>query len=336
MKVSRRKFVVTLAVLCCWGALESLSGQDDSQLNQAKTLLEKRMFSDAAAVTGQYLESHPNSADGHNLLGLILFREVPESSLRGRLRGPHYREAMGIDPKFVETNARASLVEYRKAVDFRPSSPSDLKIVALDFVLLGNYVDADKWLSKSVQRDPKDAQAWCFLSRIKYDINHFDEAITASKECLQRDSQNSGALDTMGLAYAEMSRTDDAIKAYRAAIELQAKSLEKDPYPFLDLADLFLKQGRAEQAVPLLAKAVDISPELANAHQLLGKAYLRMNQLQESARELEKTIELEPDCAPAHYLLGQVYRKAGQADKATKEFDKSAALYGTRSTPDVP
>jgi Tfp pilus assembly protein PilF len=61
-----------------------------------------------------------------------------------------------------------------------------------------------------------------------------------------------------------------------------------------------------------------------------------MNQLQESARELEKTIELEPDCAPAHYLLGQVYRKAGQADKATKEFDKSAALYGTRSTPDVP
>jgi hypothetical protein len=98
----------------------------------------------------QYLAKHPSSADAHYLLGFILFREIQERAT------DQNKGQVNFKPDAV----KASLAEYTEGAKYRTPSYLDLKVVALDYVLLEDYADADKWLSRSLEWNPQDAESW--------------------------------------------------------------------------------------------------------------------------------------------------------------------------------
>lgn len=111
----------------------------------------------------QTLQARPQSADAHFLLGYILFREIQAVG-----DADTYSDFHQPDPKLRNEKASESLAQFTEGAKYHDPSAFDLKIVALDYVLLGAYTDADKWLTKSLQWDPKDSQAWYYLGRTKY------------------------------------------------------------------------------------------------------------------------------------------------------------------------
>lgn len=313
--------------------------QQDPILVQAKSLLDGGKAGEARQLVVQYLDSHPSSADGHFLLGYILFREIQEHARsQAAASGASYPDARnkGAGPEFWESNAKASLAQYTEGAKYRTPGAFDLKVVALDYVLLGDYVDADKWLSKALEWSPKDADGWYYLGRTKYNENRFAEAIHAFEECLRLSPQNVKAEDNLGLSYAGLARNADAIAAYRTAIAWQANSIVKDPGPFIDLGGLLLDNNNPHDALTALLQAVAIAPQQSKVHELLGKAYSALDRLAEAQAELEQAVRLAPDNAPLHFMLAQVYRKEGLRDKAKAEFDRAAALNGTKSSPETP
>jgi tetratricopeptide (TPR) repeat protein len=116
------------------------------------------------------------------------------------------------------------------------------------------------------------------------------------------------------------------LTAYRNAIAWQAKVLNQDPAPFIELGRLLLEQDRPEEAISYLSKAGEIGPLDFRAHEYLGKAYSRLNKLQEAQYELERAVTLAPERASLHFMLGQVYRKRGMVEKAKLELGRGAAL----------
>ena len=40
----------------------------------------------------------------------------------------------------------------------------ELKVVAFDYILLGDFADADKWLTRALQSTPEDAEGWYYLA----------------------------------------------------------------------------------------------------------------------------------------------------------------------------
>ena len=316
---------------------EALKLAPDPGLTEARSLLEKGNVGEAREAVRRYLAKHPSSADGHFLLGYILFREI---QVRASQESPAdvalYQNPGASERKFQEENAKASLAEYTEGAKFRDPGAFDLKIVALDYVLLGDYVDADKWLTRSVESNSKDSEGWYYLGRAKYNENRFEEAIHAFEQCLKLDAKNVKAEDNLGLSYAGLGRAEEAAAAYRTAIAWQAQSAKKDVGPFIDLGSLLLEQNQPDAALLNLLQAAEIAPQESRAHELLGKAYSHLNQLPKAQAELEKAIALSPQSGPLHYMLGQVYRKEGLNEKAKTEFDRAAALNGTRSSPDTP
>jgi tetratricopeptide (TPR) repeat protein len=301
----------------------SAPGAESSILNESKSLADANRLTDAESKVRRYLETHASSADAHFLLGHILFRAIQaKASQEGRA-----------DPKFEEQNAKASLAEYTLGTKFRDPSAFDLKIVALDCVLLHDYVDADKWLTKSVELDPNNFETWYYLGRARYNEERFQDAIPAFQKCLALEPQSVKAEDNLGLSYAALNRRDEAVSAYQKAIAFQSESLIKDSGPFIDLGTLLLDENRAEQAVVYLSQGVAIAPEESRGHAGLGRAYSKLNNLSKAQDELEKAVQLAPDNGPLHYVLGQVYRKRGLVDKAKAEFDRFAQLNGSHSSP---
>lgn len=321
------------------------SDQSDALLSEAKTLFRQSKFTEADRAVREYLESHPNSADAHFLLGHILFREIQAEAVLDRQLALQVQGGMATSmaptpepplPKDREKKAKASLEEFTAGAKYRNPSAADLKFVAFDYIVLGDYADADKWLTKMLEWAPKDSDGWYNLGRTKYNENRFAEAISAFQQCLKFDPMNVKAEDNLGLSFAGMGRNEEAAAAYQQAIAWQGQSLAKNPRPYIDLGSLLIDENRPKDAVTLLLQAIEIDAHDSKTHELMGKAYTRLEDFPKALVELEKAVELSPETPNLHCMLAPVYRKQGLTEKAKAEYERCAALTGSRSTPQTP
>ncbi len=286
-------------------ALTGAHSSPDTPLAEARSLLELGKVDQAEEVTRHYLDLHKASADGHYLLGYILFKKQ---------------------------DAKASLAEYTEAARYRTPSAADLEAVAGDYVLLKDYPDADKWFSKAVEWNPTDSLGWYYLGRTKYNENRFDEAIGAFEQCLKLEPRNVKAENNLGLSFEGVNQLDKAKAAYRAAIDWQKEATNRDSGPFLDLGSLLTEDNHPDEALMYLLEAARIAPGDYRVHRQLGKAYTHLNQLDQARNELEEAVKLAPQNAPVHFMLSQVYRKQGLLDKARIESERYTALAGATSS----
>ena len=308
----------------------------DPALAPARSFLHEGKLSEAESATREFLRAHADSADAHFLLGFILFREVQAKWLEaGKGQGENLLysgDASGSVAEFRDAKAKESLAEFTAGAKYHVPSAFDLKIVALDYTLLKDNRDADHWLTRSLQADPRDPQAWYYLGRTKYSSGQFREAIEAFEQCLKLEPRNVEAENNVGLSYEGLQRPEEAVQAFENAIAWQTESLAKDPQPFIELAHLYLNENQPEKAVPYLSQSIAISPNVSKAHEELGKAYSLLHRLPEAQEELEKAVELSPQAPNLHCMLAAVYRQQGLGEKAKTEYDRCAALSGTHST----
>lgn len=291
-------------------------------LDEVRSLLQRGQVERAEGILRDYLKEHPNSADAHFLLGYALFRKVQlDASSEGIIRPTTSEEQ-----RSRERYAKQSLAEFTEGAKYQVPGAFDLKVVALDYVLLKDYPDADKWLTRSLQKDPSDSDGWYYLGRTKYNENRFDEAITAFQQYLKLVPRSTKGEDNLGLSYQGLGRTEEAKTAYRTAISWQEHALMQDSGPFINLGALLLDENRPQEAISYLERAVTIAPQDARAHEQLGKAYEHITQFPKAQREYEKALELDPQNSRLHYMLGHVYQKQGLTAKAKLEFDRSATL----------
>ena len=279
-------------------------------LENARQLIDAGDFAQAAADLRVYLKDHEQSPDGRFLLAYSLLRlDKPKESLG----------------------------EYTRAAQLRTPSAADLKNVALDYVLLNDYDDADKWMSRSVAMDARDSDAWYGLGRIRYTENRFQDAVDCFQKALALEPRSVKAENNLGLAYEGLNRTDDAIRAYRIELEFEQDPQTKQPpneQPMLNLAIVLIHRGQLDQALPLLTRAVAIAPKDPKIHEQLGHLYLQKEDMASSQREFEQAVALSPGNAGLHFMLGQVYRRQGQNAMARAEFARAAELNGAHSTPE--
>ena len=306
------------------------------ELDPAKLLVQRGQLQEAQTWLRDFLSRHPDSAEAHYLLGYVLFRQIQQgASTAGDAQAAQFKDPNAALAQMAKTNAEASLAEYTAGARYRKPNAADLRVVAFDYVILGDYVDADKWLTRALEWNPQDSEGWYYLGRAKYNENRFDEAVQAFQQCLRLDPKNVKAEDNLGLSFEGLGRLEDATSAYRQAIAWQAEATpaKLSAGPFEDLGSLLLDENNPQDAITYLLRASEISPQESRVHEKLGKAYSELSRLPEAQRELEKAVELSPQNPRLHFMLGQVYRKEGLIEKAKAELARSAALNGTRSVP---
>ena len=281
--------------------------QQDPRLQHAQSLVAGNRLVEAESEARTYLNDHENSGEAHFLLAYILLRE---------------------------NKPVASLAEYTHASRLQKPTAQQLKFVALDYVLANDYASADQWLTRALSWEPADSDGWYDLGRIKYNENRFEEALDCFRKSLALTARSVRAENNMGLAYEGLGRPEDAIAAYRTAIDWQAGAQKPSEQPLINLAILLDNRNQWVEALPLLKQAEALAPANVKVHVELGRLYGREGQLHEAQAELEQAVALAPQNASYHFQLGQAYRKGGQPEKAKAEFVAAAALDGSHSSHD--
>lgn len=278
----------------------------DSTLRAVQSLIDAGKFSEAESALRTYLVDNDLSATAHAMLAYALLREnKPEDSLK----------------------------EYTRAASIQKPSATTLEHVGQDYVLLGDWDDADKWTLRAVQMNPADADAWYSLGRIRYSEQRFSDALSCFKRALELSPKSVKIENNLGLAYQAMNQVDSAVAAYRQAIEWQDQGPrdQLSEQPLLNLGIVLLHRGDLTEAQALLTKASALAPNDPGIREQLGHLYLQKGDYLAAEQELQNACGLDPRNSSLHFLLGQAYRHLGKLEEAKAEFAASARLANTHS-----
>lgn len=126
----------------------------------------------------------------------------------------------------------------------------------------------------------------------------------------------------LGRAYAHQGKLEDAIAAYRKAVELHPE------------ATYYVSLGKAlrepQSSIAEFKRALALDPSYAPAYLEMGRIYVQSEDFNKARLELEKAIELEPDYYEAYYLLGRLLHREGDDEEShrllTQFAEKKSAL----------
>jgi tetratricopeptide (TPR) repeat protein len=242
------------------------------------------------------LLKHKNTAELHNLLG-----QVEEKKGQYVAAANEYETAAHMDPSesnlfdwgselLLHRTLEPAIEVFQQASARYPDSPRLLIGLGMALYSRGNYDDAVKSLLRAADLSPADPTCYLFLSRA-YDSSpsQADEVIQRFRRFAELQPQNARALYYYAMGLWKGKRAQD---------------------PSLDL----------QQIESLLKKSIALDATFADAHLQLGNLYSDQTKYAESIPEYARALELNPDLADAHYRLGQAYVRTGARDRAQEQF----------------
>ena len=119
----------------------------------------------------------------------------------------------------------------------------------------------------------------------------------------------------VGITKYKAADLNGAIAEFKTA--LTAKPDDPDVLNWIGF--VYMKQGHAADAIPVLEKAVAVQPSAASLNNL-GNAYMAIGQTQKAVKALEKACSLDPKSASAAYNLGNADMRCGRLDEAGRAF----------------
>lgn len=107
----------------------------------------------------------------------------------------------------------------------------------------------------------------------------------------------------------------EAAAAAKAAQNIEAK-FGNDPKRLVALSGFYLSTEQGTEATRLATQAVQLAPELAEAHYGLGRALHISLRLDEASAEYKRALELDPNSRVARRSLADLDRAFGKAEEA--------------------
>ena len=140
----------------------------------------------------------------------------------------------------------------------------------------------------------------------------FSAAADLLKRAADQDPNQKDTWDDLGRAYAGLSQHDDAIRAFRKQIEVDAFHKSANG----ELASELQQQGKFDDAIAAYRKQLEITPFNKSTHKGLGILLAQLNRDADATKELEETVAMPPDDPEVKVVLARVYARSGNAAKA--------------------
>ena len=135
--------------------------------------------------------------------------------------------------------------------------------------------------------------------------------IASLTKVLKKDSSN--------LKYTQARQ--DALDQFIKRVDAQPNATS-----WYNLGFVYSDMGRSEEAMAAYRKAIELSPEKMQAHFNLAYLYETSGRWPEARQEYEKTIALDHSNEEAYYNLGNVYAQLKMNQRAIASYQKTINL----------
>jgi tetratricopeptide (TPR) repeat protein len=126
----------------------------------------------------------------------------------------------------------------------------------------------------------------------------------------------------LGDLLKERGRTEAAILEYRRAL-----AETRDPVPIMNrLSAVLIDLGRNGEALEILKRAKDLSPDHPTLYTHLGQIYLKLKEFKSARESFEASIQINPFDPEVHQGLANAYEMLGDRAGGIKERDIAKRL----------
>jgi tetratricopeptide (TPR) repeat protein len=236
------------------------------------------------------------AANGNDPRVQQLYVEAKSAEAQGDLAGAaaKYESLLQVAPRLgaAYNNLGALYLrqrEYQKAavtlekgLKIDPKMSSASALLGISLYAMGDYTSARPKLEAALRANPKDDNAELFLANDLLKLGDFDSAATHLRQLSQRQPQNQEIWYLLGKVHMKLS----------------------------------------EQA---LTKLNEINPDSVWVHEISGEVMESMKNYDGALLEYKKAVELAPEQAGTHYLLGNAYWSLRMWDQARQQFQSELA-----------
>lgn len=124
----------------------------------------------------------------------------------------------------------------------------------------------------------------------------------------------------------QVGNHSQAIKNYERILDLAPPNSESRHLAHWGIGDIHLNRKELRKAEGHFLKAIDIKPDEANYHYLLGCCYTYADRIDEAIERLEKALEFKPDSDVILGQLGWVIGHNVDSDKGIKLCKESLSV----------
>jgi tetratricopeptide (TPR) repeat protein len=134
----------------------------------------------------------------------------------------------------------------------------------------------------------------------------------------------------LGLAFTKrqlFSQAESQVSAIEGLVKEPGNESSEAYYHHL-LGELLLGEGLYQEAVENFNRAAEIrSLDRTLFLNALGQAYFKIGELNLAVEELRAVLEMNPNYAESHYLLGQIHQEKGEIEKAKYHFQRFVEIW---------
>ena len=225
-------------------------------------------------------------------------------------------------------------VAFEKLVATHKDSAEVWRMLAETYDRQSKPEQAYRAYSRATESDPNSEDNYIAFADFAYAHGNNDYALQVVARGLQHLPKSPGLLFEQGLLWALKGDGSQADNSFKEASRLKPEW----NLPLLALGISRLESGDAAQAAALFDKARTANPRDSRAHYLYATALSReAGVISGETRALaigalHKALEIDPNDARSHALLGQLNLAAGKPDAAALEWETALKIEPENTT----
>lgn len=231
-----------------------------------------------------------------------------------------------------EENFISALRHFQAAVDRSPGIPLAHLILGICYAIIRQFELFKQEMVWLTEHAPNESLGYFYLGQYySKDLDQVDKGSEYFRRALQLNPNDIRSRYLLGYGLELKGELEKARETYEMAAA--GASAQGAPYsqPLQGLARVSLQEGNEAQAIEYTQKAIQVEPNLASNHFLLGKLYIKTGGLDRGVAALKRATELDSADATPYYLLFRTYLKlkmSPEAKWAQDRFEEVKKAYG--------
>lgn len=228
--------------------------------------------------------------------------------------------------EFRDREFDQSVAEIRELLLQAPLREQDYDLLKDILLRVGLRAETELVLRTGLEKFPDSRLLRVYLAETLLGAGRAAEALNileqASRLPASDKAQRALVFQRIGSVQLALNHTDDALTAYRQAVEIEPGSSECR----IELGKAYFAVNRLEDAQTEFERAVRGTPDNKEAHLRLSETHLASGQWERAAAAAERAIKLGASDPRALYLLGTALIRSGRREEGQarlREFAKA-------------
>ena len=280
----------------------------------------------AENIVRQILKARPNTADAHNVLGVVLHRRGQTDDAIAAVRraiklnnnAPNYFANLG-EMERVKGHLDIAAAALTRAVKLNPHSPQALNNLGIVSYDRKEFAKAEQHYRKAIALDDNYAEAHNNLGNALRALAKHDEAVREYERAIEIRENYPEAYNNLGTVFREMQKLEQAEAAFRRAIAFRNNYLDA----LNNLANVMVAQKKYDDGVRILGETLKLYPNNVPTLLNIARAHMARGAYPMANRAIQMALKEAPENIEALTLAGQIAHDLDHYEDSIKYFEQS-------------